>query len=86
MKVNRAIQAVANALLDPKQDEKAQTVPLRFPKPLAADDTLMIELLTIRYEGVGAAQFLRVETDDDVTLHVPKIIRRIPSQLARVVS
>jgi hypothetical protein len=86
MKVNRAIQAVANALLDPAQDEKKETVPLRFAKPLDEEKELMIDLITHRYEGVGAAQFSRDETDDAVILNVPKIIRRIPAQLARVVS
>jgi hypothetical protein len=71
----------------PQQDEKKEdsTAPLRRSHSTKIN-TLMIDLITERYEGVGAAQFLRVETDDDVTLHVPKIIRRIPAQLARVVS
>jgi hypothetical protein len=77
---------VAKALLDAKQDERTQTVPLVFPKPLDDEQALMIELITERYEGAGVAQFVRIENESTVTLHVPKVIRRIPAQLARVAS
>jgi hypothetical protein len=76
------LRAVATALLDPTQDEHSQTVPLVFPKPLDAEQALMIELITDRYEGAGVAQFVKVENESSVTLHVPKIIRRVPAQLA----
>jgi hypothetical protein len=73
---------VAKALLDAKQDENCQTVPLVFPKPLDEEQALMIDLITDRYEGAGVAQFVKVENESTVTLHVPRVIRRIPAQLA----
>jgi hypothetical protein len=82
--MDRALNAVAAALLDPNQDEKAQTVPLVFPKPLDYEKSLMIDLITERYEGAGAAQFAKFETEDAVTLHVPKVIRPRPVVLGRV--
>jgi hypothetical protein len=57
LKVNHALSAVANALLVAEPDEKSVTVPLPFQKPLDAEKSLMIDLITERYEGAGAAQF-----------------------------
>lgn len=82
--MNAAVNTVANALLDPNQDQHSETVPLVFPKPLDVEKSLMIDLITDRYEGVGAAQFKREETEVSVTLHVPKAIR--PTFLTRAVS
>jgi hypothetical protein len=49
---------------------------LVFQKPLSWQDRVTIELLLDRYRGdVGA--FGTVESDDRVTLMIPKVIRRI---------
>lgn len=49
--------------------------PLTYTKPLTLNERLLIEVLTTRYEGVGAA-FLAFDRGDHIEVMVPKTIRR----------